>query len=372
MVINYIHYFDILFGEVTTVQGSFSLIGKVMNLTPIISLRNIYIYIYIYIIHLRRVIEWLKLNKNIMEVKTHGVGGDNMQCIVRWRHFGWRNNFRKRKRIGEFEFKQLSFENRRREYEIRTADVRRRVCVDGGSCKRDSLVAERTSYFCLARKSIWPLWSSHIFTQWGWLILFSPDHFPGQHKNGESLPNYLFLRTFREGRTYFLSAPFIAAVAQHHEETFLINGTLESTLLDQGFTVEQELDARNPSHRDTFMPPLTFAMSTATRNHAQTSSYHIPGQPLWRLSCLSPTVTRTTHLWTTTSFLSFTSKHDFCYIYGDAYFAQTFNNALTVATHISLRHLAAAIPSQLNRYFLPSYETCSIKVPFILAAIKPS
>ena len=50
---------------------------------------------------------------------------------------------------------------------------------------------------------------------------------------------------------------------------------------------------------------------------------------------------------------------------------QTFSIALTVATHISLRHLAAIIPSQLN-YFLPSYETSSIKVPFILAAIKPS
>ena len=28
------------------------------------------------------------------------------------------------------------------------------------------IVAERTSYFCLARKLIWRLWSSHIFTQW--------------------------------------------------------------------------------------------------------------------------------------------------------------------------------------------------------------
>ena len=49
------------------------------------------------------------------------------------------------------------------------------------------------------------------------------------------------------------------------------------------------------------------------------------------------------------------SKHDFCYIYSNAYPAQTFNIALTVATHISLRHLAAIIPSQLNNYFLPSF-----------------
>ena len=87
-------------------------------------------------------------------------------------------------------------------------------------------VAERTSYFCLVRKLIWPLWSSHVFTQWGWLI-FSPDHFPGQHKNGESPPNYLFLRTFWAGRTYFLSAPFIAAESQHHEESRLIYGPFD-------------------------------------------------------------------------------------------------------------------------------------------------
>ena len=94
------------------------------------------------------------------------------------------------------------------------------------------VVAERTLYFCLARKLIWLLWLSHIFTQWGWLILFSPDHFPGQHKNGESPPNYLFLRTFWAGRAYFLSVPFIAAESQHHEESCLIYGPFESTLLD--------------------------------------------------------------------------------------------------------------------------------------------
>ena len=107
-------------------------------------------------------------------------------------------------------------------------------------------VAERTSYFCLARKFIWPLWSSHIFTQWGWLILFSLDHFLGQHKNGESPPNYLFLRTFWARQTYFLFVPFIAAESQHHEESHLIYGSFGSNLLDQGFPVEHELDACNP------------------------------------------------------------------------------------------------------------------------------
>ena len=43
-----------------------------------------------------------------------------------------------------------------------------------------------------------------------------------------------------------LSAPFIAAESQHHEESRLTYGPFESTLLDQGFPVEHELDACNP------------------------------------------------------------------------------------------------------------------------------
>ena len=48
------------------------------------------------------------------------------------------------------------------------------------------------------------------------------------------------------------------------------------------------------------------------------------------------------------------------------YLTQTLNNALTVTLHISLRHLAAKMPSQLHNSFLssflPSYETCWINV----------
>ena len=57
------------------------------------------------------------------------------------------------------------------------------------------------------------------------------------------------------------------------------------------------------------------------------------------------------------------------------YLTQTFNNALTVTQHISLKHLAAKMPSQLHNSFLPSFlpsfETCSINVnPLFHAAIK--
>ena len=53
------------------------------------------------------------------------------------------------------------------------------------------------------------------------------------------------------------------------------------------------------------------------------------------------------------------------------YLTHTFNNALTVTLHISLKHLAAKIPSQLHISFFSSYETCSINVnPLFHAAIK--
>ena len=70
------------------------------------------------------------------------------------------------------------------------------------------VIAKRTSYFYLARKLIWPLWSSHNGDD---LSYSARTMFPKQHKNGESPPNSLFLGIFQAGQAYFLSAPFIAA-----------------------------------------------------------------------------------------------------------------------------------------------------------------
>ena len=107
------------------------------------------------------------------------------------------------------------------------------------------------------------------------------------------------------------------------------------------------------THRNTFISPPTFAMSTVTHNSAQTSSYFIPGQ----------------HFLVTFMLLSY-NKQDHTFL-GDyvipvlnqqtrplqhlwrPYLTQTFNNAL--GTHISLRHLPAKIPSQLHNYFFPSF-----------------
>ena len=118
------------------------------------------------------------------------------------------------------------------------------------------------------------------------------------------------------------------------------------------------------------MSPLTFAMSTAIRNFAQKCSYIIPGQ----------------HFLETFMLLSYNNQdHTFMSDYiipvlnqqtrpllhlWRSYLTQTFDNALTVAMHISLRHLAAKIPSHLHNYFLPFFLRDFPQEPFILAAIK--
>ena len=159
----------------------------------------------------------------------------------------------------------------------------------------------------------------------GWLIqfsLFSPNHFPWQHKNGENPPNYLFFRTFRAGRMYFLS--FIAAESQHHEESRLIHGPFESTLLDQGFPVEHELDACNPPVTGTLLCCLKLLLClqryVILLRHPATSFL---GNLSRRTSCLSPTATKTTHLWV---------KHHSCPLTANTIFA------MSIAMHIPLRH----------------------------------
>ena len=41
------------------------------------------------------------------------------------------------------------------------------------SRSKTTMCSRKNSVFCLARKLTWPLWSSHIFTLWEWLMPFS-------------------------------------------------------------------------------------------------------------------------------------------------------------------------------------------------------
>ena len=62
-------------------------------------------------------------------------------------------------------------------------------------------VAERISYFCLARNLIRPLGSTHNFTQSGWFILFNLDHHSEQHKLGAPPNTLSFTELLRSGQT---------------------------------------------------------------------------------------------------------------------------------------------------------------------------
>ena len=109
------------------------------------------------------------------------------------------------------------------------------------------------------------------------------------------------------------------------------------------------------TYRNTFMSPLTFAMSTAMLNSAQTFSYFIPGQPFRRPLCLSPTVNRTIHLWLNIQSCSKISNSIF---------------TLTLAMHIPLRHLAALIfLNSITIFFYPLQQPAQ-RFPFQQTFIK--
>ena len=135
--------------------------------------------------------------------------------------------------------------------------------------------------------------------------------FLGSTKLGKARQTLSLAQKLSNWTDVLLSA--LIAAARIHEENHLIYRPLESSLLDQGFPVEYEF---NMPHTGTTLSHLQLWLSTATQNSALTSSYFIPGQHYLK-TCLSPTTARTTHSWVTISFLSLTSKHDFCYTYGD-------------------------------------------------------
>ena len=132
--------------------------------------------------------------------------------------------------------------------------------------------------------------STHIFTQSGWLILFNPDHFSGQHQIGEKPPNTLFLRSFRTGQTYLLSALFISSGITTPW------GKPSNLWTSWVYSFRPRVPSwlwirwiQSASHRNNFTLPPKLAMSTATQNSAQTSSYFISEQHfLETFTLLSP------------------------------------------------------------------------------------
>ena len=162
-------------------------------------------------------------------------------------------------------------------------------------------------------KLIWPLWSSHIFTQWGWLI--SLDHFSGQHKNGENPPN----TSLPQNLLNRMDTLSVHSLRSNRNTTPW--GKPSNLWTSWVYSLRPRVSSwtwircmESATHRNTFMSPLTFALSTATRNFAPTSNYIIP--------VLKQQTQNLLHLW---------------------------------RCIIPLRHLAAKNPSQLHNYFLPSF-----------------
>ena len=96
-------------------------------------------------------------------------------------------------------------------------------------------------------------------------------------------------------------------------------------------------------------------MSTATQNslrHPVTSSL---GNIFWRtVALLSPN--NQDHTFMGDYIIPVLNQQTRLLLHlGRPYLTHTFDNALTVTLHISLKHLAAKIPYQLHNYFLPSF-----------------
>ena len=149
--------------------------------------------------------------------------------------------------------------------------------------------------------------------------MFSPNEDDLSYSARTIFPDYikmvktrqtLFLRTFRTGRTHFLSDPCIASESTQWGKPSNVGTFWVYPLRPRAPSWTWIRCMQSATYRNTFMSPLTFAMSTATRNSLRHPATSFMDNIIWRLSCHSPTTTRTTHLWVTTSFLSLNSKHN--------------------------------------------------------------
>ena len=195
--------------------------------------------------------------------------------------------------------------------------------------KRDETVAERISYFCLARNLIRSLGSTHIFTQSGWLILIQSVHLSGQAQTGESRQTLsLSQNFFVQDRRNDWPLSWIAASC-HYEESRLIYGPLASILWDQGFPVEYELDEFNTPHTGTTFSCLQYWLCRLrcknTLRHRATSSL---GNIFWIHSRFSPKQPEPQINGWLQHFCPQTVNTTFATLWR-TYLPHTFNNALT-------------------------------------------
>ena len=118
----------------------------------------------------------------------------------------------------------------------------------------------------------------HIFTQSGWLILFSLDHFSGLHQIGESPPNtFSSSELFKMDRHLTVRSSIAAASTQWGKPSNLWRSCIYSVWSRVPSWIWIRW-IQYASHRNNSKSPSTLALSTAIQNTVLTASHFIPGQ----------------------------------------------------------------------------------------------
>ena len=147
--------------------------------------------------------------------------------------------------------------------------------------------------------------SSHIFSQWGWLIPFFPDDFPGLYiKGGESARTPLFLNYFSSRTDLSSLSPLIAeyiTMRRAQSNSWPLCPGINPSLFIETFFDQRLLDDLNwmfnsTSHIHNFIPAListTRLSSWLQRFDSCTDVGYFISVPVFRtLLFLPPTSTR--------------------------------------------------------------------------------
>ena len=170
---------------------------------------------------------------------------------------------------------------------------------------------------CSRKNLIWPLGSMHIFIPSRWLILFSPDHFSGQHPIGESPPNTRSSsELFKKDRRLTVRSSIAATSTQWGKPANLWTPCVYSLWPRVPSWIWIRW-IQSASHGNTLSRLQLWLCRLRRKIPLRQPAISSLGNIFLRHSRFSPQTTRTTHSWATTSFLSLTSKHDLCYTYGD-------------------------------------------------------
>ena len=197
--------------------------------------------------------------------------------------------------------------------------------------------------------------------------------FPGSTKLGKARQTVSLLQNFKKDRRLTVCSSIAAASTQWGKPSNLWTPCVYSHW-PRVLSWIRIRWIQYALHRNNSKSPSTLAMPTATQNIAPTSSHFIPGQHfLETFTLLSPNDQG--HAFMGDYIIPVLNQQTLPLLHLWQPYATHIQQYLNLTIQISLKHLAAKMPSQLyNNFlpsFLPSYETCSNNVnPLSHAAIK--